>query len=94
MLADQMSFLRCPETGSTLAPADAEIIRRLNEEISAGRLQNRGGQIVEKELDGGLICQAGDVVYPIFDGIPVLIKNESISIATGGPFDSPATLMR
>jgi uncharacterized protein YbaR (Trm112 family) len=40
--------------------------------------------VVEKPLDGGLVREGGDVVYPIVDEIPVLLKDEAIEISMGG----------
>jgi uncharacterized protein YbaR (Trm112 family) len=83
MIADRLSLLRCPETGLTLTLAAADLVRELNEQIAERQLVNRGGQMVEKPLDGGLVREGGDVVYPIVDDIPVLLKNEAIEIAVG-----------
>jgi uncharacterized protein YbaR (Trm112 family) len=78
--ADRLAMLRCPETGSTLRAADDELISQLNQLIDSGRLANRAGRAVEKRLDGGLIRDAGDVLYPIYDHIPVLLKDEGIQL--------------
>jgi uncharacterized protein YbaR (Trm112 family) len=81
MLVERLKLLRCPENGSKLSLADPDLIRRLNQEISAGRLQNRAGLVVERPLDGGLVRDGGDVLYPIIDEIPVLLKDEAIAIS-------------
>jgi uncharacterized protein YbaR (Trm112 family) len=31
-------------------------------------------------LDGGLLKASGDVIYPIVDGIPVLVRDEAIPL--------------
>jgi uncharacterized protein YbaR (Trm112 family) len=80
MLADRLSILRCPETGSTLTEAEPALIARLNALMTEGRLKNRAGQLVESRLDGGLLCEDGRLLYPIVDEIPILLKDEAIPI--------------
>jgi uncharacterized protein YbaR (Trm112 family) len=82
--AEILATLCCPEDHSTLALADGALIREINTVIRRGRLRNRGGQIVEHTLDGGLMRAKGDVMYPILDGIPVLVKDEAIPLAQLG----------
>ena len=79
-----LATLCCPEDHSTLALASDALIREINTIIRSGRLRNRGGQIVEHTLDGGLTRTKGDMLYPILDGIPVLVKDEAIPLAQLG----------
>jgi uncharacterized protein YbaR (Trm112 family) len=79
-----LATLCCPEDHSTLAIAGDSLIREINTVIRCGRLRNRGGQVVEHILDGGLTRAKGDVLYPILDGIPVLVKDEAIPLAQLG----------
>ena len=57
---------------------EGELIARLNEAIAAGELRNQGGQPVDNPLDGGLIREDSTLLYPIVDGIPVLLVDEAI----------------
>jgi uncharacterized protein YbaR (Trm112 family) len=83
MLApDFLKILRCPDDRSALAEADAATLAALNRAVEQGRLRNRGGEIVERKLDGGLVRSDGAYLYPIFDGIPVLIVEEGIATAS------------
>jgi uncharacterized protein len=83
MLApDFLKILRCPDDRSTLAEADAETLAALNRAVAEGRLRNRGGEVVERRLDGGLVRSDGAYLYPIIDGIPVLIVDEGIATAS------------
>jgi len=82
MLApDFLNILRCPDDRSTLVEVDAGLLAALNRAVEQGRLRNRGGEIVERPLDGGLVRNDGAYLYPIFDGIPVLIVDEGIALA-------------
>lgn len=75
-----LTILRCPDDRSALAPIDDALLSRLNQAVAAGRLRNRAGDAVEKSLDGGLIREAGDFVYPINDQIPVLLRDSAIPL--------------
>jgi len=78
-----LATLICPETRTRLHLADEALIARLNRESAAGDLKNRAGRLVEDPLEGGLIREDGKFLYPILDGIPVMLVDESI------PLESP-----
>jgi uncharacterized protein YbaR (Trm112 family) len=73
-----LEILVCPETKQPVLEAGAEVLARLNEEIEAGRLRNRGGEAVTKPLAEGLVREDGKVLYPVDDGIPVMLIEESL----------------
>ena len=75
-----LQIVRCPEDHSALAPAEDALIAKLNDAIRAGRLQNKAGRAVDKSIEGGLVRAAGDVLYPIVDQIPVLLRDEAICL--------------
>lgn len=75
-----LATLCCPEDRSALALANASLITEINTVIRGGRLRNRAGQVVERPFDGGLTRARGDVLYPIIDGIPVLVRDEAIPL--------------
>ena len=70
-----LDILRCPHDHSSLSEADAALVARLNQAIAERTLTNYCGQTLEKELDGGLGREAGDLVYPVVDGSPVLLPD-------------------
>ena len=70
----------CPEDRSALTTANDALVAQLNAAIRAGRLRNMAGRVVERTIDGGLIRAAGDLLYPIVDQIPVLLKDEAIRL--------------
>jgi uncharacterized protein YbaR (Trm112 family) len=73
-------MLRCPEDYSALAPVPSTTISEINRAIRAGQLRNRAGNYIEKTIEEGLIRSGGDIVYPIVDGIPVLVRDEGIPL--------------
>ena len=75
-----LEILVCPETRQPVALADAAVLARLNAEIDAGRLRNRGGDKVSKRIDEGLLRQDGKVLYVVDDDIPVMLIEESIEL--------------
>ena len=77
---DLLSFLVCPESRMPLAEADDETLAKLNAAVRAGGLKNQAGRKVESLLDGGLVCQDGVILYPIIDGIPILLIDEGIPL--------------
>jgi uncharacterized protein YbaR (Trm112 family) len=75
-----LEILVCPETKQPVAEAGADVLARLNAEIEAGRLRNRGGEAVSKPIAEGLVREDGKVLYPVDDGIPVMLIEESLSL--------------
>ena len=78
---DLLEILACPETKQPVTPASPELLTRLNAQIREGSLRNRGGEKVAKELEEALVREDGQVLYPVDDGIPVMLIEESIGLA-------------
>ncbi len=77
-------MLRCPEDRTPLAEVDSATLERINAAMAAGTLRNRGGDVVSRKLEGGLVRADGTYVYPIFDGIPILLIDEGLALAQAG----------
>ena len=75
-----LDILACPENKTPVSMAEQTIIDQLNEQIANGKITNRGGKIVENPLDGGLIREDKKFLYPIDDGIPIMLIDEAISL--------------
>jgi len=79
--AELLEILVCPETKQPVAPADDATLSRLNAEIDAGRLRNRGGDAVKNRIAEALVRKDGRVLYIVDDSIPVMLIEESIELA-------------
>jgi uncharacterized protein YbaR (Trm112 family) len=75
-----LEILVCPESQQTVKIASAQILQQLNSEIDAARLRNRGGDIVEKHIEEGLLREDGKVLYIIDDNIPIMLIDQSIKL--------------
>lgn len=78
-----LSMIVCPESRQKLRVADDAIVAELNRKIAAGELKNVAGDVVKSPLDSGLVREDGAVLYPIVDGIPILLADEGIALAAG-----------
>lgn len=81
-----LDILACPEDKTPVKLADQELIDEVNRRIGTGELKNRGGQTLEKTIDGGLVREDGAYLYPIEDDIPIMLIDEAIpleGISTG-----------
>ena len=55
-------------------------LQRVNAAIAAGELVDREGSAVTDALQEALVTDDGKHVYPVDDGIPVLLEDKSISL--------------
>jgi uncharacterized protein len=78
--ADFIELLCCPETRQDLRGAGRELVERLNQQIAAGTLKNRAGQVVGEKIDGGLVRSDGKFLYPVRGDIPVMLVDEAIPL--------------
>jgi uncharacterized protein YbaR (Trm112 family) len=76
-----VEILVCPETRRPVRLASVDELARVNAGVRSGTLRNRGGGKVERELSEALIREDGRVVFPVDDGIPSMLIEESIPIS-------------
>lgn len=76
-----LKILCCPETHQELHAAEPSQVEDLNRRIAQGDLLNRAGQPVKERLDGALIRADGRFLYPIHQGVPVLLVEEAVPLA-------------
>jgi uncharacterized protein YbaR (Trm112 family) len=75
-----VDILVCPETRQSVHLAPAETLERINAEIEARRLRNRGGDVLEALVTEGLVREDGKILYVVDDGIPVMLVDQSIEL--------------
>jgi len=76
-----LDILACPENKTPVALADQTLLDKINAAIENGNVENRGGQKVEKKIDGGLVREDQAYLYPIEDDIPIMLIDEAIPLA-------------
>lgn len=75
-----LAILCCPVTHKGLVMASGDLLRKVNKALSSGDLQNRDGHVLSVTLREALVTDDGKVLYPINDGIPVLLEGESVAL--------------
>ncbi|MDP6762625.1 MAG: Trm112 family protein [Planctomycetota bacterium] len=75
-----LEILACPKTHQPLRMAEAEELEELNEAIAASKARTVAGEAVPDPIEAGLVREDGKLLYPIRDGIPVLLVDEGIRL--------------
>ena len=75
-----LNILCCPVTRQPLSKVTGKKLTALNEAIENGSITNREKKSIKKKLLDALITKGGLLLYPIEEGIPVLLENRSISL--------------
>ena len=76
-----IKILRCPETHQPVSEADAALMADLNSRIANGLVKNRSGKIVNEQIEGGLLRQDRQWIYPIRNRIPIMLIEEAIPLS-------------
>ncbi len=75
-----LSILRCPVTQKGLSLATSAMLKNVNAAIDSGKLSNHDGQVLAEPMSEALVTDDGKVLYPISNGIPVLLEGESVNL--------------
>ena len=73
-----LTILRCPVTHKGLSVLKKDKLEKINKAIDAGEVSTLEGVRVNEPLVEALVTDDGKRVYPVNDGIPVLLEGESI----------------
>ena len=75
-----LTILRCPISHKGLSVLKKDKLLKVNTAIGDGAVTNHDGARIEEPLSEALVTDDGKRIYPVADGIPVLLEGESISM--------------
>ncbi len=75
-----LALLCCPETRQPLAVASPGLLITLERQREVGKLHNRGGTLLTEPIVEGLVRADGTLLFPIRDGIPLLVPDEAVMV--------------
>lgn len=75
-----LEILCCPESHQTVREAPASLVAEVNRAIRAGTAKNREGAPVAEEIEGGLVREDGACLYPVRNGIPIMLIGERLAL--------------
>jgi uncharacterized protein YbaR (Trm112 family) len=73
-----LEILCCPVTRKPLVRLSGSRLEKLNRAIAESGLLTVDGQVVDAALDEALITEDSKVIYPVRDGIPILLAEQGI----------------
>jgi uncharacterized protein YbaR (Trm112 family) len=73
-----LEILCCPVSKTPLARLTPARLQKLNQAITAGEVQYVNGDPVDEPLREALITEDARVIYPVADGIPILLEDKGI----------------
>ncbi len=73
-----LEILCCPLSKTPLTRLPPGQLKKLNRAVAAGEVQFVNGDPVERELKEALITEDSKVMYPVVDGIPILLGDKGI----------------
>lgn len=76
-----LAILVCPEAHIPVHPADPGLLARVNAAIADGTMRTLGGEVVSEPLEEALLREDGARLYPVRDGIPVMLIDEALPVA-------------
>jgi len=75
-----LEIIVCPVNRQPLQVANQSLLTRINQAIAAGQVKDQAGRPVTAPIEEGLLRQDGRMLYPIREGIPVLLADEGIAV--------------
>lgn len=76
-----VELLRCPVTGQAVRLVSKDRLAAINEAVAGGSMRHPDGRPAEDSLESALETVDGARIYPVRDGIPVMLEEECIMAA-------------
>jgi uncharacterized protein YbaR (Trm112 family) len=76
-----LDILCCPVTRSPLEILSERELAELNQRIAERRIKNRDDAVVEEPLEQALVTRSAKLVYPVRDGVPVLLEDQAMPLS-------------
>ena len=73
-----ISILKCPISGADLRKLETAEINDLNNKCKANSLWQSDGKLMNTEIKEGLITHTGQYIYPIINGIVLLLPDLAV----------------
>lgn len=80
MDSEMLSILCTPDTREPLEGASEDLLLNVNEKIAQGTVKTAGGTLVSETLEEALVSKDGKKLYPVKNGIPILLADEAIAL--------------
>lgn len=75
-----LEILCCPKTHQALHQAEPSLIAKINSLIETKSLRDQSGTTVQMKIEGGLVREDQQCLFPVRQGIPVLLIEQSIEL--------------
>ena len=75
-----LEILCCPETRQPVRQAPEALVESMNQAIRDGSLKSGAEGDEPAVLQGGLLREDGQFLYPIRNGIPIMLIEERIAV--------------
>jgi len=76
-----LQLLACPDSRQALHEASRELLDRVNARIAQGLQKTVAGELVHEPLTEALVRADQRVLYPVREGIPLLLIDEGLPLA-------------
>ncbi len=86
-----LEILSCPASGQALRVMDASRLAAANRAIREGRMRTADGGSIARPIPAGLVTANEDRIYPIEDGIPVLLAGQALRPVSTPDAASPSS---